>query len=332
MAGEFIASINKKYGKGTIQTFNDAPEIVDFIPTGSLGLDVALGIGGMPRGRVIEIYGPEMSGKTTLCLSLIAQAQKRGAKALYVDAEFALDKVYAAKLGVDVEAMDYHQPDYGEMALDVVDQACAAGEYGIIVIDSVAGLVPKAELEGDMGDSHMGLQARLMGQALRKIVGNASKTNTLVAFTNQTRLKIGVMFGNPETTPGGLALKFWSSVRLRVTQTEMIKEGEVKTGKMTKVVVQKNKLAPPFREAEFEIIFGEGINSTGEILDIGIKYGVLSKAGAWFVYGENKIANGRANTITWLKDNASEADSIKAKIMEAVKTVAPKKAVVDEVE
>ena len=287
---------------------------IDSISTGSLGLDIALGVGGLPRGRVVEIYGPESSGKTTLTLQVIAEAQKKGGTAAFVDAEHALDPIYAQKLGVNVEDLLVSQPDTGEQALEIADMLVRSGAVDVIVIDSVAALTPKAEIEGDMGDSHMGLQARLMSQALRKLTANIKRTNTLVIFINQIRMKIGVMFGNPETTTGGNALKFYSSVRLDIRRIGNIKKGDEIVGSETRVKVVKNKVAPPFRQAEFDIFYGEGISREGEIIDLGVKLGIVDKAGAWYSYNGDRIGQGKDNVRNFLKENPDLAADIDAKV------------------
>ncbi|GHT42503.1 protein RecA [Bacteroidia bacterium] len=309
--------IEKNYGKGSIMKMGDSiVEEVEVIPTGSVGLDVALGVGGYPRGRVIEIYGPESSGKTTLAIHAIAEAQKLGGVAAFVDAEHAFDRFYAEKLGVDVEGLLMSQPDSGEQALEITEQLIRSSAIDIIVIDSVAALTPKAELEGEMGDSKMGLQARLMSQALRKLTAAISKTNTTCIFINQLREKIGVMFGNPETTTGGNALKFYASVRLDIRRSSPIKDGDNVIGNQTKVKVVKNKVAPPFRKAEFDIMFGEGISKVGELVDLGAELEIIKKSGSWYSYGDTKIGQGRDAAKEMLKDNPELADEIEAKISE----------------
>lgn len=311
--------IEKDHGKGTIMRMGDNKvEEVPVISTGSIGLNVALGVGGYPRGRVIEIYGPESSGKTTLAIHAIAEAQKAGGIAAIIDAEHAFDRFYAEKLGVNIDELLISQPDNGEQALEIADQLIRSSAVDIVVIDSVAALTPKAELEGDMGDSKMGLQARLMSQALRKLTANINKTNTTCIFINQLREKIGVMFGNPETTTGGNALKFYASVRLDIRRIGQLKDGEDAIGNQTRVKVIKNKVAPPFRKAEFDIMYGEGISKTGEILDLGVEYGIIKKSGSWFSYGETKLAQGRDASKTVIKDNPELAAELEAKIVEAI--------------
>jgi len=319
--------ITKQFGKGSIMRMGDEEiQPVDAIPTGSLGLDIALGIGGLPRGRVVEIYGPESSGKTTLTLEVIAQAQKLGGTAAFVDAEHALDPKYAEDLGVDVDNLLLSQPDSGEQALEVVDMLVRSSAVDIVVIDSVAALTPKAEIEGDMGDSHMGLQARLMSQALRKLTSSVKQSNTLVIFINQIRMKIGVMFGNPETTTGGNALKFYSSVRLDIRRTGQVKSGEEQIGNETKIKVIKNKIAPPFKLAELQILFGKGFNRLGEILDLATKEELIEKSGAWYSYNGNKIGQGKANACEYLKEN----DAIVAELEEFIRSkYLPEKLVVE---
>ena len=294
---------------------------VETIPTGSLSLDIALGLGGIPKGRVIEVYGPESSGKTTLAIHAIAQAQKQGGIAAMIDAEHAFDRSYAKALGVNLDTLLISQPDNGEQALEIADNLIRSGAIDIIVIDSVAALTPKAEIEGEMGDNKVGLQARLMSQALRKLTANISKTNTCCIFINQLREKIGIMFGNPETTTGGNALKFYASVRIDVRRTTQIKDGEEALGNRTKVKVVKNKMAPPFKKAEFDIVYGEGISHTGEIVDLGVEYGIINKSGSWFSYGDQKLAQGREATKQLIADNAELSDEIEAKIREALKNV-----------
>lgn len=315
-----LGKIEKDYGKGTIMKLGDqAIENIQIIPTGSIGLDAALGIGGLPRGRVIEIYGPEASGKTTLAIHAIAEAQKAGGIAAIIDAEHTFDRNYAEKLGVDVENLLISQPDNGEQALEIADNLIRSGALDIIVIDSVAALTPKAEIEGEMGDSKMGLQARLMSQALRKLTANISKTNTSCIFINQLRDKIGVMFGNPETTTGGNALKFYASVRLDIRRTNQLKEGEDIIGNRTRVKIVKNKLAPPFKKADFDILYGEGISQLGELVDLGVDFEIIKKSGSWFSYGETKIGQGRDSVKQILRDNPELYDEIKQKITEKLK-------------
>ena len=312
--------IEKDHGKGTIMKMGDNKiEEVAVISSGSLGLNIALGVGGYPRGRVIEIFGPESSGKTTLAIHAIAEAQKAGGIAAFIDAEHAFDRSYAEKLGVNTNELLISQPDNGEQALEVADQLIRSSAVDIVVIDSVAALTPKAELEGDMGDSKMGLQARLMSQALRKLTANINKTNTTCIFINQLRDKIGVMFGNPETTTGGNALKFYASVRLDIRRVSQLKDGDEAIGNQTRVKVVKNKIAPPFRKAEFDIMFGEGISKTGEIIDLGVEYGIIKKSGSWFSYGDTKLAQGRDASKNVIKDNPELAAELEAKITEAIK-------------
>lgn len=314
-----MSKIEKDFGKGSIMRMGDEQiEDVDVIPSGSLGLDVALGVGGYPRGRIIEIYGPESSGKTTLAIHAIAEAQKRGGIAAFIDAEHAFDRFYAQKLGVDVDNLWISQPDNGEQALEIADQLIRSSASDILVVDSVAALTPKKEIEGDMGDSNVGLQARLMSQALRKLTSTISKTNTCCIFINQLREKIGVMFGNPETTTGGNALKFYSSVRLDIRRVTSLKDGDNVIGNQVRVKVVKNKVAPPFRKVEFEILFGEGISKIGEILDLGVEYNIIQKSGSWFSYNGTKLAQGRDGTKTMLKDNPELAEEISGLIAEAI--------------
>ena len=314
-----MSKIEKDYGKGSIMKLGDDNiEKVDVIPTGSIGLNAALGVGGYPKGRIIEIYGPESSGKTTLAIHAIAEAQKQGGIAAFIDAEHAFDRFYAAKLGVDVNSLLISQPDNGEQALEIADQLIRSSAVDIIVIDSVAALTPKKEIEGEMGDNVVGLQARLMSQALRKMTSTISKTSTTCIFINQLREKIGVMFGNPETTTGGTALKFYSSVRLDIRRVTSIKDGDEVIGNQVRVKIIKNKVAPPFRKAEFEITFGEGISKTGEIVDLGVEYGIISKSGSWFSYNDTRLAQGRDAVKKVIKDNPELADEIEAKIMQAI--------------
>lgn len=310
-----LSQIEKQFGKGAVMKLGDAPKVsVSVIPTGCIDLDIALGVGGVPRGRIIEIYGPESSGKTTIALHIVAQAQKMGGTAAFIDAEHALDPVYATNLGVQIDDLYVSQPDNGEQALDITEALVRSGALDIIVVDSVAALVPKAEIEGDMGDAHVGLQARLMSQALRKLTGAVSKSNTVIIFINQLREKVGVMFGNPETTTGGRALKFYASIRLDVRRIDTLKNGTEAVGSRTRVKVVKNKVAPPFRVAEFDMLFGEGISREGSILDRAIDYKIVQKSGAWFSYGDMRIAQGRENARTFLKDNPELCNEIEEKI------------------
>jgi recombination protein RecA len=313
-----MAQIERAFGKGSIMRMGAraGDEQIEVIPSGSLGLDLALGIGGFPRGRIIEIYGPESSGKTTLALHAIAEAQKRGGTCAFLDAEHALDPTYARKLGVDVDNLLISQPDAGEQALEIADTLVRSGAIDVLVVDSVAALVPRAELEGEMGDSHMGLHARLMSQALRKITGSVSRSKCMLIFLNQIRMKIGVMFGNPETTTGGNALKFYASLRLEIRRIGQIKEREEVVGNQTRVKVVKNKLAPPFRQVEFDIMYGEGISKVGELLDLGVKAGVVEKSGAWFSYDSQRIGQGRENAKQFLRDRRDLAESIETKVRE----------------
>ena len=314
-----MAKIEKDLGKGSIMKLgNENVEQVDVIPTGSIGLNAALGVGGYPRGRIIEIFGPESSGKTTLAIHAIAEAQKAGGIAAFIDAEHAFDRFYAKKLGVDIDNLFISQPDNGEQALEIADQLIRSSAIDIIVVDSVAALTPKAEIEGDMGDNKVGLQARLMSQALRKLTSTISKTNTTCIFINQLREKIGVMFGNPETTTGGNAVKCYSSVRLDIRRVTSLKDGENVIGNQVRVKVVKNKVAPPFRKAEFEITFGEGISKVGELVDLGVEYGIVQKSGSWFSYQGSKLAQGRDATKNLLKDNPELCDEIEAQIMQAI--------------
>ncbi len=316
-----MGKIEKDHGRGAIMRMGDTTvEMVPVIPTGSIGLNMALGVGGYPRGRVIEIYGPEASGKTTLAIHAIAQAQRIGGIAAIIDAEHAFDRFYAEKLGVNTDELLISQPDNGEQALEIADQLIRSSALDIVVIDSVAALTPKAELEGDMGEAKVGLQARLMSQALRKLTGTINKTNTTCIFINQLREKIGVTFGNPETTTGGNALKFYASVRLDIRRGAQLKEGEEIIGNQAKVKVVKNKLAPPFRRAEFDIMFGEGISRTGEIVDLGVDYEIIKKSGSWFSYGDTKLAQGRDSTRKVIHDNPELADELETKIKEAIKS------------
>ena len=317
-----LAQIEKQFGKGSIMKMDGShqDENLEVISTGSLGVDLALGVGGLPRGRIVEIFGPESSGKTTLCLETIAQCQKNGGVCAFIDAENAFDPIYARKLGVKVEELMVSQPDTGDQALEICDMLVRSGGVDMVVIDSVAALVPKAEIEGDMGDSHVGLQARLMSQALRKLTGHIKKTNTLVVFINQIRMKIGVMFGSPETTTGGNALKFYTSVRLDIRRTGQIKKGDDVIGNETKVKVIKNKVAPPFRQAEFDILYGEGVSWEGELIDLGVKYDIVEKSGAWYSYNGAKIGQGKDNVRVWLKENPDVANEIDSKIRAAAGT------------
>ena len=313
-----IGQIERQFGKGAVMKLGD-PSVqmnVETIPTGSLSLDLALGLGGIPKGRIVEIYGPESSGKTTVTLHMIAEVQKRGGIAGFIDAEHALDPVYAKNIGVDVDNLYISQPDNGEQALEITETMVRSGAIDIVVVDSVAALVPKAEIDGDMGDSHVGLQARLMSQALRKLTGVISKSNCTVIFINQLREKVGVMFGNPETTTGGRALKFYSSVRLDVRRIESLKQGGEVIGNRTRVKVVKNKIAPPFKEAEFDIMFGEGISTVGDILDLAAENGIINKSGAWYAYEGNKIGQGRENAKQYLKDNPTVRDEVEKKVRE----------------
>ena len=314
-----LGQIERQFGSGTVMRMGDKKhEKIPAIPTGSLGLDIALGIGGLPRGRIVEIYGPESSGKTTLTLEVIAQCQKLGGTAAFIDAEHALDPIYAEKLGVNVDELLVSQPDTGEQALEVADIMVASGGIDILVIDSVAALVPKAEIEGEMGDHHVGLQARLMSQALRKITGNVQKSNTLVVFINQIRHKIGVMFGSPETTAGGNALKFYASVRMDIRRIGTVKDGDEAVGNETRVKVVKNKVSPPFKQAEFQILYNKGINRLGEIIDKGSDLDIIEKAGAWYSYNGEKIGQGKANSIEFLQENPKLLETIEKQVMEAI--------------
>ena len=313
-----LAQLDKAFGKGTVMRLGDQTAALDIqaISTGSLGLDIALGIGGLPRGRIVEIYGPESSGKTTLTLQVIAEAQKAGGTTAFIDAEHALDPIYARKLGVDTDNLYITQPDTGEQALEITDALVRSGAFDVVVVDSVAALTPKAEIEGDMGDSHVGLQARLMSQALRKLTANIKRTNTLVIFINQIRMKIGVMFGSPETTTGGNALKFYASVRLDIRRIGSVKNGDEVLGNQTRVKVVKNKVAPPFKQAEFEILYGEGISRLGEIIDLGVAIDVIQKSGAWYSYGSDKIGQGKEKVRAYLTEKPELAAEIEAKIRE----------------
>ena len=311
-----LGQLDRQFGRGTIMRLGDStvPRDIDAIPTGSLGLDAALGIGGLPRGRVVEIYGPESSGKTTLSLEVIAQAQRRGGTAAFVDAEHALDPGYAEKIGLDIDDLLVSQPDTGEQALEITDTLVRSGAVDVVVIDSVAALTPKAEIEGEMGDSHVGLQARLMSQALRKLTANIKRSNTLVIFINQIRMKIGVMFGSPETTTGGNALKFYSSVRLDIRRTGAIKKGDEVIGNETRVKIVKNKIAPPFKNVQFDILYGEGVSLHGELLDYGVAHGIVEKSGAWYGYGTDRIGQGRDNARNFLKEHPQTAGEIESEL------------------
>ncbi len=324
-----LGQIEKQFGKGTVMRLGSsggAPNI-EVIPTGSLGLDLALGTGGMPRGRVAEIYGPESSGKTTLTLQVIAEAQKLGGTAAFIDAEHAMDPQYAKKLGVNIDDLLVSQPDSGEQALEICDMLVRSGAVDVVVVDSVAALTPKAEIEGEMGDSHMGLQARLMSQALRKLTANIKRSNTLVIFINQIRMKIGVMFGNPETTTGGNALKFYASVRLDIRRIGAIKKGEEVIGNQTRVKVVKNKLAPPFRQCEFDILYDQGISKEGELLDLGAQYEIVEKTGAWYSYNKERIGQGKDNARQYLREHPAVAADIESRVRQAATTHAPQLAV-----
>nr|WP_231374056.1 recombinase RecA [Aureivirga marina] len=317
-----LDKLDKTYGKGSVMKLGDvAVEDVDVIPSGSLGVDLALGVGGYPKGRIVEIYGPESSGKTTLTIHAIAEAQKQGGIAAFIDAEHAFDRFYAQKLGVDVDNLIISQPDHGEQALEIADNLIRSGAIDIVVIDSVAALTPKSEIEGEMGDSKMGLQARLMSQALRKLTGTINKTNCTVIFINQLREKIGVMFGNPETTTGGNALKFYASVRLDIRRKTQIKDGDKVIGNSTKIKVVKNKVAPPFQTAEFDIMYGEGVSKVGEILDLGVEYGIIKKSGSWFSYGDSKLGQGRDAVKRIIKDNPELAEELENKIVAEIKGI-----------
>ncbi len=310
-----LSQIERAFGKGSIMRLGQSTNIdIEAISTGSLGIDIALGIGGLPKGRIVEIYGPESSGKTTLALSVIAQAQKKGGTCAFIDAEHALDPSYAKKIGVDIENLLISQPDAGEQALEIADTLVRSGAIDVLVVDSVAALVPKAELEGEMGDSHMGLQARLMSQALRKLTSTVSRSNTLIIFINQIRMKIGVMFGNPETTTGGNALKFYASVRMDIRRIGAIKDKDDVIGSQTRVKIVKNKVAPPFKTVDFDIMYGEGISKTGELIDLGVKAGIVEKSGAWFSYKGEKLGQGRENAKLFLKENPNIAEEIESKI------------------
>ncbi|MCH9643386.1 MAG: recombinase RecA [Gammaproteobacteria bacterium] len=331
--GAALGQIEKQFGKGSVMRLGDKRVISDIsvVSTGSLGLDIALGIGGLPRGRIVEIYGPEASGKTTLTLETIAQCQKMGGTAAFIDAEHALDPIYAGKLGVNTEELLVSQPDTGEQGLEITDMLVRSAAVDMVVVDSVAALTPKAEIEGDMGDSHMGLQARLMSQALRKLTGNIKKSNTLVIFINQIRMKIGVMFGNPETTTGGNALKFYSSVRLDIRRTGAIKKGDEVLGNETRVKVVKNKVAPPFKQTMFDILYGQGISFEGELIDLGVKHDLVEKAGAWYSYKGEKIGQGKDNARTYLKEHPEIADEINQALRaKLLVTATPEAAVTEE--
>jgi len=327
-----LGQIEKQFGKGSVMRLGDASASydVDVVSTGSLGLDIALGVGGLPRGRIIEIYGPESSGKTTLTLQAIAEAQRAGGTAAFVDAEHALDPAYAAKLGVNVQELLVSQPDTGEQALEITDMLVRSGAVDIVVVDSVAALTPKAEIEGEMGDSHMGLQARLMSQALRKLTGNIKRSNTIVIFINQIRMKIGVMFGNPETTTGGNALKFYASVRLDIRRIGALKNGEEVIGNQTRVKVVKNKVAPPFREAEFEIMYGAGISRQGELIDIGVAQGLVEKSGSWYSYNGERIGQGKENARNFLREHPEIESDLDAKLREKLLPARRSEALKDE--
>ncbi len=311
-----IAQIEKQYGQGSIMKLGDskANMNVETVPTGSLSLDIALGMGGVPKGRIVEIYGPESSGKTTVALHIVAEVQKRGGIAGFIDAEHALDPVYAKNIGVDIDNLYISQPDSGEQALEITETMVRSGAVDIVIVDSVAALVPKAEIDGDMGDSHVGLQARLMSQALRKLTSVISKSNCIVIFINQLREKVGVMFGNPETTTGGRALKFYSSIRLDVRRIESLKQGGEVVGNRTRIKVVKNKIAPPFREAEFDIMFGQGISKEGDVLDLAANFGIVNKSGAWYAYNGEKIGQGRENAKIYLKENSAVCEEIESKV------------------
>jgi len=322
-----LSQIERQFGKGAVMRMGDQPrEAIPAVSTGSLGLDIALGIGGLPYGRVVEIYGPESSGKTTLTLQVIAEAQKQGKVCAFVDAEHALDPNYAEKLGVDVDALLVSQPDTGEQALEITDMLTRSGAVDVIIVDSVAALTPKAEIEGEMGDSHVGLQARLMSQALRKLTGSVKQSNCLLVFINQIRMKIGVMFGNPETTTGGNALKFYASVRLDIRRIGAVKQGDEVTGNETRVKVVKNKVSPPFRQAEFQILYGQGIYHMGEVIDLGVQQGLVDKSGAWYAYKGDKIGQGKANAAKYLEDHPEIAQEIEAEIRSQLLNVPQPKA------
>ncbi|MDI3322937.1 recombinase RecA [Pontibacterium granulatum] len=319
-----LSQIERQFGKGAVMRMGEQPrEAIPAVSTGSLTLDIALGIGGLPYGRIVEIYGPESSGKTTLTLQVIAEAQKQGKTCAFVDAEHALDPIYAEKLGVDVDGLLVSQPDTGEQALEITDMLVRSNAVDVIIVDSVAALTPKAEIEGDMGDSHVGLQARLMSQALRKLTGSVKQANCLLVFINQIRMKIGVMFGNPETTTGGNALKFYSSVRLDIRRTGAIKQGDEVVGNETRVKVVKNKVSPPFKQAEFQIMYGQGIYHMGEVIDLGVKQGLIDKSGAWYAYQGNKIGQGKANAANYLEEHPEVAQEIESEIRNQLLTSAP---------
>lgn len=328
---EAMDQIQKQFGKGSIMKLGEQSSMnIETISTGSISLDLATGVGGVPKGRIVEIYGPESSGKTTLTLHIVAEAQKNGGKAAFIDAEHALDPVYAKNLGVKVDELLVSQPDTGEQALEICDMLARSGALDVIVIDSVAALVPKAEIQGDMGDSHVGLQARLMSQALRKIAGAVNRSNTCVVFINQLREKIGVMFGNPETTTGGRALKFYASMRLDVRRIETIKSGDQMLGNRTRVKIVKNKVAPPFKQAEFDIMYGEGISKAGDILDCAVSEKIVEKAGSWYSYAGDRIGQGRENVKKWLDENPNVLEDIKVKLLETIKPAAEEELKVDE--
>ncbi len=317
-----LSQIERQFGKGAVMRMGDQPrEAIPAVSTGSLGLDIALGIGGLPFGRVVEIYGPESSGKTTLTLQVIAEAQKQGKTCAFVDAEHALDPIYAEKLGVDVDSLLVSQPDTGEQALEITDMLVRSGAVDVIIVDSVAALVPKAEIEGEMGDSHVGLQARLMSQALRKLTGSVKQANCLLVFINQIRMKIGVMFGNPETTTGGNALKFYASVRLDIRRTGAVKQGDEVIGNETRVKVVKNKVSPPFRQADFQILYGAGIYHMGEVIDLGVQQKLIDKSGAWYAYNGDKIGQGKANAAKYLEEHPEIAEEVEAAIREQLLNV-----------
>jgi recombination protein RecA len=322
-----ISQIEKQFGKGSIMRMGGerVEGVADVIPTGSIGLDFALGVGGFPRGRILEVFGPEASGKTTLCLSVAAQAQKLGGTVAFIDAEHALDPIYANALGVDMDNLLISQPDTGEQALEIAEVLTRSGGLDVFIVDSVAGLAPRAEIEGEMGDSHMGLQARLMSQALRKLSGLVNKSRTCAIFTNQIRMKIGVMFGNPETTPGGLALKFHSTCRLDVRRITTIKKGDVVIGSRTRVRVVKNKVAPPFRQAEFDLIHGKGISLNGELVDLGVEHNIITKSGTWYAFGEMRIGQGRDGAVEFLEANPKTADQVEKKLRAELKIPTPQK-------